>query len=89
MGRFGDWAKGPWRDTVRVKVSYEIVTISGRADRYEIITVVPKQSLNFNRDAKERVEKTLTRTVKPPDYFRILTTTVEGGVPFIHPAKSW
>lgn len=89
MGRFGDWAKGPWKDTVRVKVSYEVVGSKEEKRRYEIITVIPKKSLDFNRDAAERVRLNLAKTVKPPNYFRILTTTVEGEVPFIHPKDSW
>ena len=90
MGRWGDWSKGPWKDTVRVEVSYEVVSPGGEAPlRYKIITVIPKKSLNYDRDAAERVRFNLSKTVVPPDHFQILTTTVEGEVPFFHPSVSW
>jgi len=88
MGKFGDWTKGPWKDTVRVKVAYEIID-GDKKDRYDIITVVPKKSLNPNRDAAERARFNLSKTVKPPKHFQILSTTVEGKTPFIYPSKSW
>ena len=89
VGRFGDWSKGPWKDTVRVEVSYEIIESDGKKQRFQIITVIPKLSLNPNRDAAERVKFNLSKTVKPPKHFQVLSTTVEGETPFIHPAISW
>lgn len=88
MGRWGDWAKGAWKDTVRVEVSYEIID-GNEKTRYTIVTVIPKKSLNFDRDAAERVKFNLSRTIKPPKHFQVLTTTVEGSTPFIHPSVSW
>lgn len=89
MGRWGDWAPGPWKDTVRVEVTYEVIKSSGGRTRNKIITVIPKKSLDPNRDAAERVRFNLSKTVRPPDHFQVLTTTVEGKIPFIHPSKSW
>lgn len=88
MGRFGDWTKGPWKDTVRVKVSY-IVKDAEKDTRYEIITVINKISLDYHRDAAERVIQKLSKTVRPPKLYRVVSTTVEGHVPFIHPWESW
>jgi hypothetical protein len=89
MGRFGDWAKGPWKDTIRVKVAYVVEKPNGESTRYEIITVIPKKSLRPRRDAAERVTMKLSQTVKPPDLFRVVSTTIEGDVPLIHPKDSW
>jgi len=89
MGRFGDWAKGPWKDTVRVAVTYVVEEPGGTSQRFDIITVVPRASLNFHRDAAERVRSKLVRTVRPPKLFRVVSTTVEGHIPFIHPKDSW
>lgn len=88
MGRFGDWAKGPWKDTVRVQVGY-VVRDNEEDFRYEIITVIPRSSLDYHRDAADRVKRRLAKTVKPPKLFRVTSTTLEGGVPFIHPQESW
>ena len=89
MGRWGDWAKGPWKDTVRVNVAYIVKDTDGTENRYEIITVINKISLDYRRDAAERVRMKLSQTVKPPKLFRIVSTAVEGEVPFIHPKDSW
>lgn len=88
MGRFGDWAKGPWRETVRVAVAY-IVRDGDDETRHEIITTIPRKSLDFHRDAADRILAILSQTVRPPKLFRITSTTVEGGTPFIHPKDSW
>lgn len=88
MGRWGDWAKGPWKDTVRVSVAYVVVD-GNKEDRYEIITVISKDSLNYHRDAADRVKMKLAQTVKPPKLFRVVSTTVEGETPFIHPKDSF
>lgn len=63
--------------------------LDGPEERYEIITVIPRKSLNYNRDAAERVRMKLSRTVEPPKLFRVVSTTVEGSTPFIHPKDSW
>lgn len=89
MGRFGDWAKGPWKDTVRVKVAYLVKDVDETETRYEIVTVIDRNSLNYNRDAADRVMKDLSKTIKPPKLYRILSTTVEGETPFINPGVSW
>ena len=84
MGRWGDWAKGNWKETVRVKVAYQ----AGEPPvRYEIVTVVPRKSLNYNRDAADRVRRDLAKARRGE--ITVLTTEVEGEVPFIWAGHSW
>lgn len=77
MGRFGDWAKGHWRDTVRVKVYYE----DPAGVRRDIITTIPRSSLDYRRDAVDRILGDLKRAGRSG--VKILSTELEGEVPFI------
>ena len=75
MGRFGDWEKGAPKESVRVEVAYE-VKVDDKMVKGGVVIVVPRSSLNYERDAIERVNERLSRTGRS---YRILAVRVADG----------
>ena len=72
MGRFGDWEKGVPKESVRVEVAYE-VKVDDKMVKGGVVIVVPRSSLNYERDAIERVNERLGRAGRS---YRILAVRV-------------
>jgi hypothetical protein len=80
MGRFGDWEKGVPKESVRVEVAYE-VRLNEKMVKGGVVIVVPRSSLNYERDALERVNERLSRGGRA---YRILAVRVVDDAEKIH-----